>query len=153
MVAEVTMSLRSRRRERIFLNKPMRTSVLSERSCASSRMIQLYRSKSPSFKDSRRSTPSVMSAPKLIKSYKLAGRLAFDPCFGGRTIFESNRISNNGPKLALHLLANTLSDRHSCHTSRLCAAYHSRLAISVLVQKLCQLSRLARPRFANDNHH
>ena len=39
----------------------MSTSVLRERSCASSRMMTLYRSKSPSFNDSLRSTPSVIS--------------------------------------------------------------------------------------------
>lgn len=76
MVADVTMSLRSRllvrttphqhmhdccRSDSLFRSRPMRMSVLRDRSCASSRMIQLYLSKSPSFNDSLNSTPSVMS--------------------------------------------------------------------------------------------
>jgi hypothetical protein len=64
--AYVVEDKRERERERkdnaLFLNNPMRMSVLSERSCASSRMMTEYRSRSPSLSDSRSMTPSVMSA-------------------------------------------------------------------------------------------
>lgn len=46
----------------LFLSNPINMSVLNDRSCASSRINTEYRSRSPSFNDSRRRTPSVMTA-------------------------------------------------------------------------------------------
>ena len=60
IVAEVTMSFMSRLRETTFLRMPKRTSVLSDRSCASSMMMAEYESRSGVVSDSRSSTPSVM---------------------------------------------------------------------------------------------
>eukprot|EP00964_Phaeocystis_antarctica_P096684 scaffold62956_cov48-Phaeocystis_antarctica.AAC.1 len=60
MVAEVTMSLRSRLRATTFLRMPKSTSVLSERSWASSMIIAEYWSRSGVVSDSRSNTPSVM---------------------------------------------------------------------------------------------
>jgi hypothetical protein len=45
----------------LFRSKPISMSVLNDRSWASSRMMQVYRSRSPSLSDSRSSTPSVIS--------------------------------------------------------------------------------------------
>jgi len=79
--------------------------------------------------------------------------LTFDNCVRGRDILESDRITNSLPKFYLHLFANAFGNRHSCHASRLRAANHSELTISILIEELCQLSGLARTGLSNDNDH
>ena len=60
IVADVTMSFKSRRRCNTLRRMPNSTSVCSDRSWASSITMAEYCSRSGAFRDSRNSTPSVM---------------------------------------------------------------------------------------------
>lgn len=81
----------------------MRTSVLSDRSWASSRMMTLYRSKSPSLSDSRSKTPSVISGETLVKKdQREVIALTFDLRLFGSAILKTNRISDRPAQFTLH---------------------------------------------------
>jgi len=153
IVADVTISLRSLRLVRtentisviylwqlvnvLFRNNPMRTSVLKDLSCASSKMITLYRSRSPSFSDSRNKTPSVMSTsyyqPKqLYDKFDLhlilvsldvqsSNRIAY-PTVPPSLHYQECQISRKQQerhRADLHFLADTFCHRHSGDTARL----------------------------------
>ena len=133
----------------------MSTSVLSERSWASSRMMTLYLSRSPSFNDSRSKTPSVISA-HVRERYENTitakrQRRTFNLRFCRRAVFETNGISHCTTELALHLFADTFSDRHSGDTSRLCAADDTVRTIAVFVKELGQLGRFAGAGLSDNN--
>src|ERR1700738_3060878 len=146
MVAEVTMSFMSRRRASTLRNRPINTSVLRARSCASSMMIAEYFPRSFCCIDSRSSTPSVIST---ISTF--IRKVTFDDSLGTRAIFESNGITHFLTQLDFHLFTDTFGDTHCRNTSRLSTSNHSHLSISGFKEKLCELSSFARSSLSNDN--
>jgi hypothetical protein len=119
--------------------------------------MTLYRSKSPSFKDSRSRTPSVISVG-VKHQFNSSGDLAYNFTFylGFRrgAVLEPDGIPNQSTKLAFHLLADTFRDRHGRHAAGLSTANETIGAVPILIQKLCELRGLTRARLTNyDNHY
>ena len=92
-------------KDRISLlrSNPMSTSVLNDRSWASSRMMTLYLSRSPSFKDSRSRTPSVMSSMNEISGFTRENREknTFNFRFRRGAVFETNSVSDSCAQFTL----------------------------------------------------
>ena len=84
------------------------------------------------------------------------------------TVFKPDRVSDYVSELALflsacnlsnrkyaylHLLTDTLGDRHCSHSTRLCAPNYAICTVSVLVEELSELSRFTRTRLTDDHQN
>src|SRR5450759_4798811 len=108
-------------------------------------MMQEYLSRSRCTRDSRRSTPSVISAEGLILPMFCVEESGptLNSCFIACAVLKSDCIANKTTQLDFHFLADAFSHTHGRNSPRLCTSNHSKFSITFLVQKLCQLSCLS----------